>query len=180
MLACTFNVFKMSSMTNRPENIPTSSELTSATQEFLSKIHDFAPEVLEGFTARFEEPSTIHRRVYDNRFRCNIIPSEDHSAPPTIALFHGSSPIWHEKDIYTFSKKSQCYWKKHVDVEPGMYETTEPDEYNRDPVKASAIELGRVLGVLEFLVRKVELRVPIANYTTTHRTLGRRLLSMFG
>lgn len=163
----------------KDESISINPEMTPATEEFVAKIYKLAPEVWEGRTVKFEEFSHINKGGNDHRFHCNISPAKDPTLPPSIALFHGPSPIWHAKDIFTFDKGTRSYWKKHVDVEPGLYETTEPDEYHTEPVEATTIELGRVLGVLEFLERKTEQLTPGANRGAAHRTLGQRIVSYF-
>jgi hypothetical protein len=126
------------------------SELPANIQQFVDGLTELAPSLAEGQTARFIQAPTQPRTSWEGKYSCNIIPNEDTSRPPTVYLFQVWSPICYERQAYTFDSATRRYMKTATDFEPN-WETMPPEEIEYEPVQASDLELGKVLGILKTL-----------------------------
>lgn len=133
------------------ESIQDTQELEIATQELMSAISRRINLEDLNTTLHFEEPHVERIGGYDYRYSFSVSQGENPASKPNIVLFHGVNSIWHSRQIYKIDTETGLYSKTVVDVEPGLYETTEPDEYLRHKGPATAFDLGRLAGILDLL-----------------------------
>jgi hypothetical protein len=133
------------------ENLVNHVELTPDIQTFTGLINRKVGKLQPEESVSFTEPSSIARKHHDHRYICEVTSSPDPDQPYNINLWNYVSPIWYDKEEYTFDTVKGLYMRSGVSAEPDILETVPPflTEWKTRP--ATAIDLGRVVGILEYL-----------------------------
>ena len=135
--------------------MPESSEVYQPTQTdaFVSQIRRRCADLDEGVSYVFEEPARIQRGYYDYQFFCSVNPNADTTLPPDVRLTHWVSPIWYDEVLFSHDQATGRYVKTVTGAEPVM-ETVPPHLTVFEAGTATDFELGRVIGILEYLVKQ--------------------------
>lgn len=97
------------------------------------------------------EASFVNRRGFAYRYECNISANAEPSYPPDVDLWRIVSPILYEKEEYRFDPDSMIYMRSGESAEPDFLETVPPLLYEWKTAPATAYDLGRVAGIVEYL-----------------------------
>ncbi len=164
-------------MTEPGELLQVNPELNQANEEFVSALVQRAPELQYGLPAYYSERPDIKRSVYEPRYNCRVIPQDDVTKPPVVVLIYGESAISHQRQVFKYRESTGQYWKQVIDAEPMTVETMPPNETYHEPTPVTAMELGKVLGIMEFLVKRERSTLAAAD-SPAKANLGKRLLSL--
>ncbi len=133
------------------ENLITHEELAPDIQTFLTLIHRKTGKLEPEERVSFIEADYIGRRSYDSRYICDVIADPDPNQPYGIDLWAYVSPIWYSKEEYRFDTETGAYMRSGVSAEPDSLETVPPYIHEEETRLANPIDLGRVVGILEYL-----------------------------
>lgn len=101
--------------------------------------------------AELEESSFINRRGFSYRYEGDVLANTEPSYPPDVNLWHIVSPILYTKEEYVFNPGAGLYMRSGLTAEPDFMETVPPLLYEWKTRPATAFDLGRVAGILEYL-----------------------------
>lgn len=133
------------------ENLNIHTEHAQYIKIFIDLMHRKTGELEPNQHLTFTEAPYIGRKTYDRRYICDVITDEDPDHPYSIKLWDYVSPIWYSKEEYTFDAEVGGYVRTDISAEPGVLETVPPNLYEWKPRPATALDLGRVIGILEYL-----------------------------
>ncbi len=134
-----------------PENLINHSELVTEIQCFVDMIRRKTGKLEPEQKVSFVEASYVDRKPYDHKFICDIIANTDPDQPYNINLWDFVSPIWYSKEEYTFNQETGIYIRSGVSAEPDFLETVPPYLHEWKTRLATSLDLGRVVGILEYL-----------------------------
>lgn len=133
------------------ENLINQTELAPEVQTFAALIRRKTGKLEPEEQVSFREAPYIDRTSYDHRYICEVIAGTNPDHPYNINLWDYVSPIWYTKEEFTFEEETGLYMRSGESAEPGFLETVPPDLYEWMPRPATGLDLGRVVGILEYL-----------------------------
>lgn len=133
------------------ENLINRAELAPDVKSFAAMIRRKTGKLEPEEEVSFIEASYVESKPYGHRYICEVIASANPDHPYNINLWDYVSPIWYSKEEYTFEEEKGVYIRSGVSAEPGFLETVPPDLYEWETRPATGLDLGRVVGILEYL-----------------------------